>query len=699
MRGCGDIMPQYQYEHIPGIDYLGRGLQTDLAPKQLGSVCAQTGRNKALSEMFACCGWDVTPRELKHIAELQYAGAVNVMCQHLYPYSIRGQRKRDYPAFYSEHNLWQKDLKEFDRYFNHLGYLLGMGREFADTLVIHPMHSAWLVFDRNNYEESVKTLDTDLADLMYRLSGNQIPYHFGSETMMAEMSKVEGSTISVGLCTYNKVIVSACDTLDSTTVALLKQFRANGGTIYTYKHHLPTRIDGRTADLSFLRGCEDLSDEAVFDALRQSGEVVVRQTENVTKMDLRMMVRNTEYGRLIYLANLSEKEFRGLRVSVKRCERLAKLDLATLELTAMPGRLTEEGAEVILDLVGSESVILCEYDAPDFLPFEPPVAPACISFPDGFVPDVLPTNLLTLDRAYLSLNGGAFTELRPMERIRDELLSTRFNGQITLSFPFEVKELPSRLEVITEPMETDTLTVNGSAVKIGTESAMDRSFRVTDLAPYVKVGENRIEMSLRYWQRDYVYYVLYGGVSETLRNCLVFDTEIENLYLRGSFALDMKKENFTPDENNAWRYDPAHGMALIGQKDTLDILNLVTDGYPFYCGEITVSSKLRYKDGDPTMLRISGRFSTAHVKVNGREAGQVLFSEYVELKDFLTEGENTVTITLCNSYRNLLGPHHRTEAEPLSVSPGTFSLEKRWKDGACSVYDARYSFVRYGIDL
>ena len=67
MLCCGDIMPQYQYQHIPGIDYLGREVKGYVMGKQLGSVCAQTGRKKALTESFACCGWDVTPRELKHI--------------------------------------------------------------------------------------------------------------------------------------------------------------------------------------------------------------------------------------------------------------------------------------------------------------------------------------------------------------------------------------------------------------------------------------------------------------------------------------------------------------------------------------------------------------------------------------------------------------------------------------------------------
>ena len=113
MMCCGGIMPFYEYEHIPGIDYLTRNMAEDISPKQLGSMCAQLGRKKALSEMFACCGWDVTPTELKRIADLQFAGGVNLMCEHLYPYSERGQRKRDYPSHYSAHNPWQSAMADF----------------------------------------------------------------------------------------------------------------------------------------------------------------------------------------------------------------------------------------------------------------------------------------------------------------------------------------------------------------------------------------------------------------------------------------------------------------------------------------------------------------------------------------------------------------------------------------------------------
>lgn len=692
---CGEIMPLYMYEHIPGVDYLGRELVGDLAFKQLGSVAAQVGKKKAMSEMFACCGWDVSPRELKRIAELQYAGGVNLMCQHLYPISIRGQRKRDYPAFYSEHNLWQKHLPAFNEYFNNLGAILAMGSEYANVLVIHPMHSAWLTFRRSDMENSVKALDTELAELVKLLSGAQVCYHFGSETMMKDMAKVIGNKIGIGLCEYDTVIIPGCDTLDAYTAELLRSFIGGGGKVYTYRHHTPTRIDGRVADLSFLHGLDDLTDKDKFAELLCRSDVL---TESECDMsELRMQVRNTDYGRLIYLTNLSYRDI-GFGVSVKNCRGLSRLDIQTLDVSGVFGKTAGGGVRAELLLHGGESAVLCESSTAE-LADGTPTAPECIAFKNAFVTESLPKNYLTLDRARVSLDGSEFGSLKPIEQIRDELLASRFSGKLTLSFPFDITDVPESLDLITEPQMSECITVNGNYVARGQDFAIDRSFFVTDISAFLKKGENLVNISLDYHQSDYVYYVLYGGVSESLRNCLVFDTEIECAYLRGSFALDMKRECFERCEKNSYLYDADCGMSLVKQKPTVDISNIVTDGYPFFAGEISFSTIVDYKEGDPTLLRVSGRYSTAEVTVNGKRAGVLLLSEYMDIRDYLAVGENKITLTLCNNYRNLLGAHHNVDPEPYMTSPPDFSFEGQWQGGKCPRFDKRYAFIRFGIDV
>ena len=692
MMCCGDIMPQYLYEHIPGVDYLGRRLIGDLAFKQLGSVAAQTGKRVAMSEMFAACGWDVSPRELRRIAELQYAGGVNLTCQHLYPYSIRGQRKRDYPAFYSEHNPWQSDLAIFNEYFNNLGSALSLGVEYADILVIHPMHTAWLDFKRCDMDASVALHDKNLASLVKLLSSRGVAYHFGSEAIMKDMASVTGALIRVGECSYKTVIIPAADTLDASTVALLEKFREGGGKIYTYLHHLPSRIDGKVAEIGVLSGLRDLTDSGVLSEIVSSSDVVLNSREGAY---LRTMTRITENGRLVYITNLGDTDER-VELLLRGAASLGVIDIATLSTRAVTGKSCELGAIAEMSIPSGESILLFDKGAPDMIAGknDEKYVKLCKKPTVSAIFD----NYLTLDRAYISKDGGEYSELLPIEKIRDDLIYEGYLGRITLAFPFTVCDIPERLELLAEKLSGVTVRVNGALAEFSA-SAIDRSISLADISSLVRVGENLVELSLDYYQRDYVRYVIHGGVTEALRNCLLFDTELEAVYLRGSFALDAKGENFIPDTKEYCRYPSESGFAIIAPTMDINPENIVTSGYPFFAGELTLSTTLDYKLGDPTVLRLTGRYATAKIKVNGAVAGSLILSERIDLAPYLKEGENTLEIILKNGLRNLFGPHHNTDAEVNMLCPRHFTFEGKWKLGTPCDFDPRYSFVRFGIDL
>lgn len=685
---CGGVMPFYEYQHMPGIDYLGRGLSSDLAPRQLGSVCEQLGKSKALSEMFGCCGWDVSPLELKRIAELQYAGGVNVMCQHLYAYSERGQRKRDYPAHYSEHLPWQRYLNEFNIYFNNLGAALSRGKESADVLVIHPMHSAYLTYKRDMDYGSVAELSNKLYQLSDQLGQNQIAYHYGDEILMAKYGSVTGDTIRVGLCEYKYVILPYCETLDSSTVALLRRYLAGGGKLWMYGP-APTRVDGRLADYSWLKS------NITFSEIQAAAEFSLsRDGKNVPA--LRTMIRKTPEDRLFYVVNLSDKEITGVKASLVGCKKVCGLDMHTLEPFALLGEHTERGALVTLDFEPGQSYVLVE--SPEALDFvaEKPAKPAPIKLSERMSFARKPENALTLDRARVSTDGEIFSELRPIEEIRDTLLRDRYRGPLYLKFEFNVLEKPGSVRAVFEPLNFTRLEFNGTNIEPDGEYRIDRSFMSADISSLLCIGTNEFVMGFDYYQRDYVYYVLYGGVSESLRNCLAFDTEIECVYLFGDFAVDTERSRFIPGERNSLRYDGV--FALKKQASDVDAAHITEDGYPFFAGEMELSTKYRYTPGDPTGLELGGRWAVCEVSVNGEHAATLMFTNRCDLAPYLKNGENTITLKIYNSNRNLLGPHHRHDPEPYGVGPNTFSFEGEWRDGKCSAYDVRYAFVRFGIE-
>ena len=684
---CGGVMPFYEYEHIPGIDYLDRRIDSDLAAKQLGSACAQLGRKKALSEMFGCCGWDVTPAELKRIAELQYASGVNVMCQHLYPYSERGQRKADYPAHYSEHLPWQASLKEFNEYFNRLGYAISRGEEIANTLIIHPMHSAYLHYKRKENAASIERLEKELLAISNTFSGHQIPYHWGDESMMAKMAHVDGSTLCVGRCRYDFVVIPYCETLDASTVTLLKEYLANGGKLMLWSER-PNRVDGRCADLSFL------TPNCRFDEIRAAAPVRLDKNGEPVGI-LRAHLRKTDRGELIFITNPFENDLFDVTVHVPRGKNYCELDLQTL--AERPVRAEKD--KLLLNFASGESHVLIECENAQALPMMPtPKNTPVISLPARWRLEKHPENAMTLDYVRVSFDGAHFEAREPLTRLKNRLYEMRYRGELTLKFEFDVKEIPDGISVAVEPMAYESFTVNGTPVALTNTPWFDPSFRTADILPYLRTGKNEICMRLFYFQRDYVYYVLYGDVSESLRNCLCFDTELESIYLFGDFALETDKSRFTYGPRNSVCYD--RGFAVCKTPDELCPRDLVTEGFPFLSGSITLKTTYVHEKNGPTRLVPSGRFSTATVMANGKAAGTLLFDKSLELGSLLHEGENELCITLCNANRNLMGPHHRPNPEPYGVGPTSFTYEKEWKNGTYEENHLdRYAFVRFGFDV
>ncbi len=698
MMCCGGVMPFYLYEHIPGIDYLGRGVKDISGAKQLGSVCAQAGKRFALSEMFAACGWDVTPCELKQIADLQFAGGVNLICAHLYPYSERGQRKRDFPNHYSEHNPWSEYYGAFERHYQNLGAALSQGEECADTLVIHPIRSAYPHYRHTvhnvgigivcNEESGIAGLERAYGEFVRLFSELQIPYHFGDETVMKRLeSRVEGNRLRVGKCIYRQVVLPYCECLDSHTVALLREFAANGGELLVLGD-TPTRANGRKCDLSFLKSNITLSE-----LQKQSGVSVLQDGGHIP---LHMQMRRTDAGRLIFLANPSEQVRRNVEITVADCSGLEEIDIDSLNRRPLRGRKNPDGSvTVTVDFGASDSCLMAESDRP-MLRFKPS-EPKPFIMPDPiFRWNRLPENQLTLDTAQVSFDGGrSFSEPRPIVRIRDELLRDRFAGLVTLRYHFTAEELPERLLLVAEPMEEMRVSVNGLACS-ASEHLMrfDRRFPVFDLTGLTRIGDNAVDIAFSYFQREEVYRVLYGGGNEALRNSLSFDTEVESVYLYGDFAV-YSQTGFTEVRRGILQTDG--GFVLRRQNREINLSDLVRNGYPFFAGELSTVTTLYHQAGQPTVLKPNGRFAVCGAVINGTDLGMRLFSDEFELSPYLREGENELELRLCCSNRNLLGPHHSMDPEPLFVTPRAFSFEKEWNGGICEKYRPSYSFVRFGI--
>ncbi|MCD6384953.1 glycoside hydrolase, partial [Candidatus Sumerlaeota bacterium] len=146
IQWIGSAMPHYEYMHQPGIDHLGRNIQGNLTAKQISSVAHQLGRERVLSEMFGCAGQNLSFKDRKWIVDWHFVHGINFVNPHLALYSMRGERKRDYPPNLFFQQPWWEYNKYLEDYIARLSYVLSQGERVVDILLLHPIGSGWSVY-------------------------------------------------------------------------------------------------------------------------------------------------------------------------------------------------------------------------------------------------------------------------------------------------------------------------------------------------------------------------------------------------------------------------------------------------------------------------------------------------------------------------------------------------------------------------
>ncbi len=232
LKNLGSALPHYEYFHIPGIDWLGRDISRCLTPYSAGSAAAQLGKEQVISETFALCGHNVSFGELKGIYEWQMSHGINLLCQHLQGYSTRGLRKRDYPPAMYIQQPWWSEYRHFVEAMSREGMIFSKGREEADVLLLHPITTAWAMYD-GGIEDKLWQLNEAYLKQIDMLNEKHILFHLGDETIIKRHAKVESGRFVIGEQSYSRVIRMDGTIILDSTQALLNQFAEQGGAIYS----------------------------------------------------------------------------------------------------------------------------------------------------------------------------------------------------------------------------------------------------------------------------------------------------------------------------------------------------------------------------------------------------------------------------------------------------------------------------------
>ena len=696
----GACMPHYEYMTIPGMDNLGRELNHIECEMQLSSAANQLGKKQILSETFACCGWNVSFEELRWIYEHQMVHGINYLCQHLEGYTLRGIRKRDYPATLFKQQPWWSDYKTFNDMVSRIGMLIAEGEINHEILVLHSADSAWATFDIHSHIYSRKLCD-DMVNTMKCLEEHQLQYHLGDATLMERHGKVENGKIIIGTQSYSVVVVPPADCLASNTVKLLKEFKAQGG-IIIFAGSIPTMVDGKASNdiIELSKECvvTDLDNlvskipeslrkiELSYDGNEPILTAVRRFEEQEMTMYYLMNPCNTTHNFTAKVKGKSASIFNTISGEEESVEFESNGDYINIESS----------------IYGNGSLVLFVYDndiktsaikhSKDLLP---------ISFANNWKVSA-DDNALTLDYCDVYFDGELAYKNLPVSDVQEKALAFERKVNTKVVFKCNVKDKAfTKCDLVVETPEIFDITVNGKNIEKTVKGYyFDTSFKVIDIFDYVVEGENEIALTCDFVQSDEVYKNAKNSlIFESEKNKLSYDMEIEAIYLKGDFAVKTDK-SFELLDRRALRTDG--DFYITAAPKTLNCGEIASQGYPFFAGSMTFKQKVNLtadecKNRSIKFDRLPS--SVTKVKVNGKDAGKIMWQPYeIDVSNLLIEGENEIEITVTGNLRNLLGPFHLSDGENYWVSPPCFFHESPiWSNGLNKNWTDSYCFVEFGL--
>lgn len=384
--------------------------------------------------------------------------------------------------------------------------------------------------------------------------------------------------------------------------------------------------------------------------------------------------------RALYLVNLNKNDGHSLCITLPGQMRVSRLPMDTLSPAPLPCVQTDSTTQCNLDVLPMENVVLLVErgecgEQPDTAANVIPVGS------DGWHVREADGNLLTLDSCEYRLDGGDWQGPKNILHLMKELLALQRPCDVALRYRFTCGDLSAckRLALVMEQPDLFQMELNGEPLNFVDEGYYkDIAFRKCDIHAHLCAGENVLTLTTRFFQRQKVYDVLFGkNVYETELNKLTYDMELEALYLMGDFGV-YSDTPFTNGPNGSLHTD---GPFTLGAP-TADLRPgcLTVQGYPFFAGKIVLEKTLVCSENAAGATLDFGQphVGMMQVQVNGRVTHTFLWPPYRIAMEGLHPGENTLTVTLYASNRNMLGPHHHSKGEPFSVGPSSWTGEFSW---------------------
>ena len=684
---AGAAMRFYEHMQIPGIDVLTEHWNVFNTVKQCTSAARQFGRERVLTESYACTGWDFPISGHKALCDWQFALGVNQRCLHLTWYSMEAEAKRDYPASISKHSPWYEKYSAVEDYFGRMSALLIPGDEIRDILVIHPIESVWSVLVKDIpatdaererrqikpgtkamdgfYSELVAPFDRAHSDLTNKLLSEHLDFDFGDEEHISRFASVSGGTFTLGEAHYKMILIPQLRTIRSTTLDLLDKFAGRVFYIGNPPEFVDAEPSGRAQEV-FKKFTPVTMDDlgeiiprrvSIAEEKKQAPTVLYRLADCSDSYTFMLCNTSMPYSTAIKEAPMVRERTiscRELAVSVEIPERgkVFEADLETGKIYPADA-VYENGSyrfTTSLDILQSRIFVITEEDiataAQSKLPEISGIAPLAET---AFTYRLSEANRIVLDHARWRINNSSWHEENYILLIDDEIRAAlnapprgglmaqpwRWdknkkyqNAALELEYSFECDALPEENCVLyLEHPELYTFELNGQSL------------------PPEKAG---------FWMEEVLQGILIPAASlQKGKNILKLFSSyncgqrgLESMYLAGSFGVKNR-------------------CTITRLPETLAIGDWCDQGLPNYAGNLTYIFDVDL-NADSIMNIPDWRGTMLGVKVGDAEEKLLLWPPY---RFEIASGRHRIELTVYGHRRNALGPFYLNEKWPVRTGP------------------------------
>ena len=586
---------------------------------------------------------------------------------------MAGEAKRDYPASISYQSPWYKEYGAIEDHFARVNTALTRGKPIVKVGVIHPVESFWLHWGPNDKSAIFRDgADENFLNLTRWLLEGSIDFNFICESLLPTLCEKGCAPFKVGKMEYDTIIVPACETLRSTTLERLEEFRKNGGRL-VFLGAAPKLCDAVASERG--KALYDMSEHidytrsALLTAMEKDRVVTLRDDEGRFTEDLIYQLRQDEDCRWLFVCHDREPYNKDIdhggdiKITVNGEYGVVIYDTENGNIIPA-GYEIKNGKTVISDhIYGYESRL---YKLVDVASASPKTEKETekkkeIRVPSQVKYELSEENILVLDMAEFKIEGeeefSPKEEILRLDNVCRERLGLRERGEAIVQ-PWVYGEAPDVSMVTLRYTFNSEIDYEGAL--LGLEDAQKAEIIFNGEKISNEIVDNYVDFS--------IYKVKLGKIRKGENELVITypfgpSANLETVFVLGYF-----------------------GVKVVGTESTIFALpenigfgEVLSQGFPFYSGAITYKIPVNVENGSVEVEASDYRGGLITVEVDREKKGRIIYPPYnLEIKD-LTNGEHEIGVKLYIHRYNSFGPIHLVNEKESWHGPNAWrSTGRNW---------------------